>query len=101
MKQLLIVLSFCAFAYGFLLPRDFTLKDLQPKPDQTEAHRKVPPEEVQAGMNILIRKFLINQFQQPMPKLNTGVFTQEAWLKTRDMYNSEKLLNERNMVEDK
>ena len=82
MKQLVIVLSFCTFAYGFLLPRDLTLKDPQPDPDQTEAHGKGPLKEVQAAMNILIRKFLINKFQQPKPKLDFGVFTQEAWFKT-------------------
>ena len=92
MKPLLFVLSFlsfCTFAYGFLLPGYLTLKDPQPDPDQTEAHRKGPPEEVQAVMNILIRKLLTKRFQQAMPfpwqdlpKLNTGVFTPEAWLRT-------------------
>ena len=90
MKPLLIVLSFCTFAYGFLLPGYLTLKDPQPDPDQKEeAHSKGPPEEVQAVMNILIRKLLTKRFQQAMPfpwqdlpKLNTGVFTPEAWLRT-------------------
>ena len=99
-KQLVIVLSFCTFAYGFLLPGYMTLKSPQPDPDQREAQRKSPLREVQAAMKILIRamnnlirKFhsliLINTFQhQPMPfsrqemsKLNTGVFTPKAWLK--------------------
>ena len=90
MKPLLIVLSFCTFAYGFLLPGYLTLKDPQPDPDQTEeAHSKGSPEEVQAIMNTLIRKLLTKRFQQAMPfpwqdlpKLNTGVFTPEAWLRT-------------------
>ena len=89
MKPLLFVLSFCTLAYGLLLPGYLTLKDPQPDPDQTEAHRKGPPEEVQAVMNILIRKLLTKRFQQAMPfpwqdlpKLNTGVFTPEAWLRT-------------------
>ena len=90
-KQLVIVLSFCTFAYGFLLPGYLTLKDPQPDPDQTEAYNFLM-KEVQAAMNILIRKFHslfpINKFRQPMPfpwqdlpKLNTGVFTPNAWLK--------------------
>ena len=89
MKPLLIVLSFCTFAYGFLLPGYLTLKDPQPDPDQIEAHRKGSPEEVQAVMNTLIRKLLTKRFQQAMPfpwqdlpQLNTGVFTPEAWLRT-------------------
>ena len=92
MKQLFIVLSFCTVAYGFLLPGYLTLKDPQPDPYQAEAYKKFLLEEVQAAMNILIRKFHslfpINKFQQPMPfpwqdlpKLNTGVFTPNAWLK--------------------
>ena len=91
-KQLVIVLSFCTFAYGFLLPGYLTLKDPQPDPDQTEAYNFLM-KALPAAMNILIRKFhsliLINTFQhQPMPfsrqemfKLNTGVFTPKAWLK--------------------
>ena len=91
MKPLLILLSFCTFAYGFLLPGYLTLKDPQPDPDQIEVHRKreSPPEEVQAVMNILMRQLLTKRFQQAMPfpwqdlpKLNTGVFTPEAWLRT-------------------
>ena len=93
MKQFLIVLSLCTFAYGFLLPGYLTLKGPQPDPNQREAQRKSPLREVQAAMNNLIRNFhsliLNNTLQhQPMPfsrqemsKLNTGVFTPKAWLK--------------------
>ena len=100
MKQLLIVLSFCTFAYGFTQPGYLTSKEPQPDPDQKQFQREGLTREVQGAMNnliramnYLIRKFhsliLINTFQhQPMPfsrqvmsKLNTGVFTPKAWLK--------------------
>ena len=90
MKQFLIVLSFCTFAYGFLLPGYMTLKSPQPEPDQREAQRKSPLREVQAAMKILIRKFYslfrINKVKS-MPsqnitiQFNTGVFSLRAWLK--------------------
>ena len=89
-KQLVIVLSFCTFAYGFLLPGYMTLKSPQPEPDQREAQRKSPLREVQAAMKILIRKFFslfrINKVKS-MPsqnitiQFNTGVFSLRAWLK--------------------
>ena len=88
--QLVIVLSFCTFAYGFLLPGYMTLKNPQPDPDQKEAQRKSPLREVQAAMKILIRKFFslfrINKVKS-MPsqnitiQFNTGVFSLRAWLK--------------------
>ena len=91
MKQLVIVLSFCTFAYGFLLLGYLTLKGPQPDPDQRDAQRKGSPGEVQAAMKILIRKFYslfrINKVKlMPFPsqnisKINTGVFTPRAWLK--------------------
>jgi len=90
MKQLVIVLSFCTFTYGFLLPGYLTLKG--PLPDYPEDLRKGPPKEDQATMKILIRKFhslfQINKvqpmpfpWQEDVPKFDTGVFTPRAWLK--------------------
>ena len=78
MKQLIIVISFFTFAYGFLLPRDLALKDPKSDPNQIEG----PPGEVKEAMNILIRKFPINKFQL-MPNFDFGVFTQRAWFKTK------------------
>ena len=90
-KQLVIVLSFCTFAYGFLLPGYMTLKSPQPDPDQREAQRKSPPRDVQAELNVLIRKFYsmfqikkvrpMPIFWQNIPNFNPGVFTPRAWLK--------------------
>ena len=89
MKQLLIVLSFCTFAYGFLLPGYMTLKSPQPDPDQKEAQRKSPLRDVQAELKILIRKFYL-MFRIKKVKVipftweenfDTGVFTPRAWLK--------------------
>ena len=88
-KQLVIVLSFCTFAYGFLLPGYMTLKSPQPDPDQREAQRKSPPRDVQAELKILIRKFY-SLFRIKKVKVipftwdenfDTGVFTPRAWLK--------------------
>ena len=89
-KQLVLVLSFCIFADGFLLPGYMTLKSPQPDPDQKEAQRKSPLRDVQAAMKILIRKFFslfrINKVKS-MPsqnitiQFNTGVFSLRAWLK--------------------
>ena len=89
MKQLVFVLSFCTFTYGFLLPGYLTLKD--PLPDYSEDLRIGSPMEDLTTMKILIRKFhnlfQINKVQpmpfswQDIPKFNTGVFTPRAWLK--------------------
>ena len=83
MKQLVFVLSFCTFTYGFLLPGYLTLKD--PLPDYSEDLRIGSPMEDLTTMKILIRKFhnlfQINKVQpmpfswQDIPKFNTGVFT--------------------------
>ena len=97
MKQLIIVISFFTFAYGFLLPRDLALKDPKFDPNQIEG----PPGEVKEAMNILIRKFLINKQQLMMPNFDFGVFTQRAWFKTKALYNAEELLNGWDMFEDK
>ena len=91
-KQLVIVLTFCTFAYGFLLPGYMTLKSPQPDPDQREAQRKSPPRDVQAELKVLIKKFYsmfrINKvkvipfpWQKNIPNFDTGIFTPRAWLK--------------------
>ena len=89
MRQLVIVLSFCTFAYGFLLPGYLTLKSPQPDPDQREGQRKSPPRDVQAELTFLIRKFY-SMFRIKKVKVipftweenfDTGVFTPRAWLK--------------------
>ena len=91
MKLLVIVLSFCTVAYGFLLPEYLTLNCPQPDPDQREAQRKDTAREVQATMKILIRKlsllFRVKKVKpipfswQNVPKFNTEVSTPQAWLK--------------------
>ena len=91
MKKLLIVLSFCTFAYGILLPGYLTLKGPQPDPDLRDAQRKGLPRDVKVAIKVLIRKFN-GLFQikkakplpfpwRNIPNFNPGVFTPRAWLK--------------------
>ena len=95
MKQLVIVLSFCTFAYRILLPGYLTLKSPQSEPDLRDAQRKGLLRDVKVAMKVLIRKFN-GLFQikkaKPMPfpwrnipNFNPGVFTPRAWLKVTYM----------------